>query len=301
MKLARENQERAQTFFETQVRPLERALYQYHFQEGTREAVFAALAAFQNDDGGFGHALEPDLHLKDSSVIATTVALQTLRDLRADEDHPLVRTAMHYLLNVYDSVRKVWPIAPENTQDAPCAPWWDDPVGFDWHSNPRPEVVGYFFDYPSFTSHELRAEWLDSVMSYLELLSDEIEMHELYCYLRLIETQTLPELVRVRLLRKLEPVVKKGVSTDPATWRQYGLQPLSVVHTPESSFAALFPEAIAQNLDFMIENQAEDGAWWPAWSWGDRFPEAWAAARVQWAGHITLANLKTLRSFGRLE
>ena len=36
---------------------------------------------FQNDDGGFGHGLEPDLRLAGSSVIVTTVALQHLRVL----------------------------------------------------------------------------------------------------------------------------------------------------------------------------------------------------------------------------
>ena len=76
-------QERARAFIDTQGRPLERSLYAYHFEDGSAEAVLAELGRFQNDDGGFGHGIEPDLQTPDSSVLGTTVALQTLRSLHA--------------------------------------------------------------------------------------------------------------------------------------------------------------------------------------------------------------------------
>ena len=300
-KLTKSAQQKAQTFFETQARPLDRTLYAYHFQNGTQEPVLIELAKFQNDDSGFGNALEPDLRLRDSSVIATSTALQILVELGIGSEHPLVTESMQYLLNNYDPSRSAWPIAPPNTQDAPCAPWWDDPSGFNWLSNPRPAIVSYFFEYPDLVPADLRDELVESVLSYLESLSDEIEMHELYCYLQLLEVKTLPKALRDRMLGKLEPAVKKAVSTDPATWEGYGLQPLSIVNGPEARFADMFSGVIDQNLDFLIEKQGENGAWWPAWSWGDRFPEAWEIARTQWTGPLTLGNLKTLRNFGRLE
>ena len=43
-----------------EARPLERALFAHAFEGGGRTAVLAALVPYQNDDGGFGHALEPD-------------------------------------------------------------------------------------------------------------------------------------------------------------------------------------------------------------------------------------------------
>jgi hypothetical protein len=301
LKLTKARQQYAQTFIKTQARPLEKALYGYHFQEGTKKAVFAELAKFQNTDGGFGNALEPDLRLKDSSVIATSTALQVLIDLEAGEDHPLVKAAMAYLLDTYHAEAKAWPIAPPNTQDAPCAPWWDDPAGFNWHSNPRPSIISTFFDYSGLVPADLRDELTEAVVATLETLTDEIEMHELYCYLQLLEVKTLPENLRGRMLQKLEPAVKQAVSTDPATWEGYGLQPLSIVNRPDARFAGSFTAAIEQNLDFLINKQDESGAWWPSWSWGDRFPTAWEVSKLQWAGFITLGNLKVLRSFGRLE
>ena len=74
--LSGDAQERARAFINTQGRPLERALYSYHFDDGSAEAVLAELGHYRNDDGGFGHGIEPDLQTPDSSVLGTTVALQ---------------------------------------------------------------------------------------------------------------------------------------------------------------------------------------------------------------------------------
>lgn len=53
--------ERARAFLYRSARPLDIARFQCHFKNGGKGAVLAALAADQNEDGGFGHALEPDL------------------------------------------------------------------------------------------------------------------------------------------------------------------------------------------------------------------------------------------------
>ncbi len=41
-------------------RQIELALWQYYFENGSQESVLAALAMYQNADGGFGNALEAD-------------------------------------------------------------------------------------------------------------------------------------------------------------------------------------------------------------------------------------------------
>ena len=69
---------RAKTFVMEQGRDLDRALLAFHFEDGTADDVLTALAAYQNDDGGFGHGLEPDLRTQASSAIATTVAFPEL-------------------------------------------------------------------------------------------------------------------------------------------------------------------------------------------------------------------------------
>ena len=103
MQLSQQGMERARVFIATSARPLEQALFSHYLDDGSVEEVYTQLAQYANSDGGFGRALEPDLRTPESSVIATTIGLQTLRGLRTPETHPLVEGAMRYLLNTYDA------------------------------------------------------------------------------------------------------------------------------------------------------------------------------------------------------
>jgi hypothetical protein len=61
--------ESAQTFILSNARLLERHLFAYLFQGGDRQKALTALLAYQNEDGGFGNALEPDKRTKTSQPI----------------------------------------------------------------------------------------------------------------------------------------------------------------------------------------------------------------------------------------
>ena len=301
-KLSTTAQEKITSFLSSaQVRPLEQALYRYHFENGTQADVMAALAQFQNPDGGFGHGMEPDVRLPDSSVIATSVAFQHLREVNAPADHPIVANGCRYLRESYNATTANWEIIPSNVDDAPHAPWWvygeelsHSPV------NPRAEVLGYLYDYPEHFPAEMRQQATDAVVGYLLDEANALEMHDLYCAIRLYETETLPEAIKAPLLERLKRVADKLVARDPAAWLEYGLQPLGIVSKPESPFAPAFRSEIELNLDFLIDQLNDTGYWNPNWSWGHS-PDAWAQAERDWRGVITLNNLLTLRNFGRLE
>jgi hypothetical protein len=51
----------ASAFIWRSARLIDRYRFAYLFLDGEREAVLAALRPYQNPDGGFGNALEPDL------------------------------------------------------------------------------------------------------------------------------------------------------------------------------------------------------------------------------------------------
>src|SRR6185503_12022171 len=74
-RLQKEAFQRARKFLQTKARPLDRELFRFWFEDGTRESVEAELERFQNEDGGF-HGLESDLRLPQSSPIATSLAFQ---------------------------------------------------------------------------------------------------------------------------------------------------------------------------------------------------------------------------------
>src|SRR5829696_7295820 len=149
--LSRDRYAQAREYMLTKARPLEAAIFHYRFEEGDAEAVYAELAKFQNPDGGFGNALEPDLRSQASSPLATTTALQRLRMLHAPAQHPLVDGAIRYLVAAYDAAYQSWPLAPQQTEDAPHAPWWNQEGQADrfgnFPVNPRAEVLGYLHEF----------------------------------------------------------------------------------------------------------------------------------------------------------
>ena len=51
---------RARNYILTNARLLERLVFMVEFERGDPAAVGRAVAAYQNSDGGLGHALEPD-------------------------------------------------------------------------------------------------------------------------------------------------------------------------------------------------------------------------------------------------
>jgi hypothetical protein len=276
-------------------RPLEKALYAYHFEDGTAKDVLAELTKFQNPDGGFGHGLEPDVRLPDSSVIATTIAFQRFREINAPASHPLVVSACRYLRQTYNQKHLNWSIIPPNVDDAPHAPWWQyDGELMNRVINPRAEILGYLYDYPDHFPAEMRDKLTCSVMDTLLTHADEMEMHDVLCAIRLSETVNLPEDLKTALIDKLSLILTQSVTRDREKWSDYGLPPLTVVDSPDSPFAALFIKEIPHNLDFLMQTRAEDGSWYPNWAWeGD--------ARQEWSGVLTLINIRVLRAFGRIE
>jgi hypothetical protein len=68
--------ENAGEYIRNNCNPLYDALFAFHFGGGGAEAVVSGLERFRNGDGGFGHGLEHDFLMPDSSPMATTVALQ---------------------------------------------------------------------------------------------------------------------------------------------------------------------------------------------------------------------------------
>lgn len=299
--LSPQKQASAVTYLKEHGRPLEKALYAHYFEGGSAQAVFDALATYQNPDGGFGHALEADVRLADSSVIATTVALQKLRDLKTPATHPLIQGACAYLLFTYDAPHQAWPIIPPNVDDAPHAPWWTYNPDVTHHlHNPRAEVAGYLIDYAELFPQGLPERLLENVVATFQALPDEVEMHEIYCYIRLSETPRLPPATRALLLEKLRRIVNHAVARDPESWKSYGLAPLSIVNTPASPFADLFEKELPLNLDFEIARQPAEGYWSPNWSWADASPQGWAQAQDDWRSYLTFSNLWLFKQFGRL-
>jgi hypothetical protein len=296
---------RAKDYLMTSGRPLEQARFKYLFERGSLGEVAAALAAYQNPDGGFGHALEPDSLTPTSGALATSVGLRALRDAGATADHEQVRGAVGYLLATLDPAAKVWRIIPADANDYPHAPWWTDENDDlrqrfgAYEVNPRAELVGQLQTYPTLVPSELLDELTERTIACIE--AEEQEEHALICAVRLAETKELPARYRDRLAPRVRELVLQTTARDPAAWSEYGPQPLWYVSAPDSLCAADLADATQANLDFLIAEQAEDGSWKPTFNWGGMYPDDAPRAERDSTSVLTYSALAQVRAFGRIE
>lgn len=295
----------ARAYIFTYGRPVDQHLFAYHFEGGSAQAVLAALAAYQNEDGGFGHGLEPDLRTAASSAIATQEAFNILRAIRADSTEPLVQRAVHYLLNTLDHERLRWPIVPAAVEDAPHATWWSyansEQTFGGFLANPRAALVGFLHEHQTLVPAELLSRLRTSVIAHLHTLPAALDMGDFFCCLTLATSLNVPDADKAVVVDHLQRAVPLVVATEPAQWGAYQLTPLDIAPAPDALLAAVVDDSsIAANLDWLIGRQQPDGSWPLTWSWEVVDAAAWSQAERDWKGHITVARLKTLQAYGRI-
>src|SRR5690348_10226698 len=108
LKLSRDAFARAAAFINQTARPLDRALFAFYFAHGSRDAVIAELARFQNSDGGFASCLESDTRWCGSSPLGAMKALGILTALKVPASDPSVKAVTAYLLAAFDSKQGIW-------------------------------------------------------------------------------------------------------------------------------------------------------------------------------------------------
>jgi hypothetical protein len=293
-------------------------LFEHDFERAPAWPVFDGLVAFQNADGGFGNGLEPDSLTPASGALATSVGLRVLADIGAPASHPMVRSAVDYLRSTIDPVTRVWRIVPEAAADAPHAPWWQQEGlaerfnGF--RLNPKADIVAQLQRLggaaPRPWLDELTADVAATVSEFLGAAHASgqgngqgrtLEMHDMIASVRLLDAPGVDASLAAELRHLLTPAAVSAVRS-AGDGSGYGLTPLSVAPGPDSELAQALAGDVRAQLDELIHQQAEDGAWWPVWSWGDPGPGSpGERSRVAWAGVLTLDALRSLQAFGRID
>ncbi|MBN2500522.1 MAG: hypothetical protein JXB38_07100 [Anaerolineales bacterium] len=305
--LSKEAFKRAANYINTQARPLERALFSYHFEDGDSQLVLAELAHFLNQDGGFGKAFEPDMRSPSSSALATGHALTLLKELDCPADHPMVKEVVHFLRETLDEETLVWRIVPQDVNQYPHAPWWHDEDGSlartfdDFVINPRAQILSLLYHY----NNVVPSKWLKTLSAHTVAAAQNFQGERLggegiIYLLQLAKVEDLPEADKEIITERVMKAVGKEIARDPAAWASYSVNPLKLAPRPDSILAEMLWEDIQVNLDYVIETQTDAGSWEPNWTWGDLYPDVWPLAKKEWSGHITLENLLTLRAYGRI-
>jgi len=163
-----------------------------------------------------------------------------------------VRQGVQYFIETLDQSEAHWRIIPKSAESSPHAPWWKQEEREEEYTrfalNPTAEILGYLLEYGGATlrGERILLEITDRVLDVLRSLAS-IEMHDLLCCLRLLNSENLPPSVRECLQDELGRLLPEAVATTPEQWREYGLRPLLVIRNPSSPFIKGLERAVSLN------------------------------------------------------
>jgi hypothetical protein len=301
--------ERARAFIYRNARPLDLARWQYHSEGGGQATVLTALAAYQNDDGGFGHALEPDAWNPNSSPIQTWAATETLREIDfTDTSHPIIQNILRYLESGRDFEGKFWYNTVRSNNDYPHAPWWHTESDSTCHNdyNPTACLAGFIIRFAEKDCNLYQLACRIAKEAYDAYFGQDLlgDMHTAGCYIRLweycsevgatdvIDLSSLKE----RLLKQ----VKNSITENTAEWETgYICKPSQFFNSYSSIFYNDSKEIADYECDFIVKSQLADGSWTIPWGWAD-YPEEWVVAKNWWKGNGVILNMLYLKGMEKL-
>ncbi len=293
--------ERARAFIYRNARPLDFARWRFLFEGGAAGDVTAALAAYQNADGGFGHALEPDAWNPHSTPIQTWVATEILREIGLyDAAHPIVAGILRYLTSGADFNGRTWENTTRSNNDSPHAPWWEASSVSTSHTdyNPSACLAGFMLACapPESPAHALGARVANEAIAAClagDLLGD---MHTLLCYIRLMEYGARAGRDMYALREKLIWQASKSITRETQKWETgYVCKPSQWIDGKMSPFYPGNEAIAAYECAFIRKSQEPDGAWRVNWNW-DGYPNEWAISKNWWKADIAIRNMKYLRA-----
>jgi hypothetical protein len=272
--------ERARELVYRSGRVLERRLFARLYEEGDVQGVVSAVLAYRNEDGGFGHGLEPDKLAPESQPLDVQNALARLHEGGGREPEIALRAA-DWLETVADE-RGLVPIVLPSVADYPRASHWEDGV-FPPAVNCTVGIAGYMhalgIEHPWLT----RASKTCSEELSKQLPEDAHAFHDALPFVRFgpgaaeLEGRLADGLPQARWFR-----------SDPED-ESYGVPP---TRFPRDWFDDSLYDA---HLDRLESEQDDEGGWPIAWE-----PPGPASYHA-WRAIFTLEALQVLDENGRLE
>lgn len=298
----------ARKFIYQHARPLDLARWQYHFENGTKNAVLAALETYQNEDGGFGYGLEADCFNPNSSPIQTWAATEILREINfTDSTHSIINGILRYLASGmhFDKEQQQWLNTIPSNNDYPHAIWWTYKEGeVEFKYNPTACLSGFFVKYGDKKSEFYNTAVRIAQEAYQFWISNMpyTEQHVTTCFIRLYEycLEANVEIADMdEFKRKLVEQVRHELSSDADKWdTNYVCMPSNFIKTEDSIFYAANAELIAKERAYIVNQQLEDGSFAIPWEWWTEYKE-YEIAKTWWKSDFCIRNLKFLQEFGK--
>ncbi|ADD44723.1 hypothetical protein [Stackebrandtia nassauensis] len=283
----------ARRYLSLNARLLERRRFDVVFGDGPREPVLHVLRGYQNPDGGFGHALEPDLRGDGSQPQPAELALWILDEVGGFDDAMVARLGDWLAANSGDDGGV--PFVLPSVTDTPRAPWWQPDQGPDGRAisaiNPTGPIAGLLGE------HGVEHPWLARATEFCwrtiaEL--DDISAYDALATLAFLERAADRQRAEAEFDR-LADALLATVALDPDA-EGHVHSPLDFAPRPDAMARRLFRQAdVDRHLDVLVDRQQDDGSWAP------NFLMWTPVVATEWGGWLTLSTLKTLRAYGRVD
>lgn len=297
--------EKARGFIYRNARPLDLAMFQYHFENGSRENVIAALSAYQNPDGGFGWGIEADNFNPNSLPMGVWNATEYISRIGGMEpEHPMILGILRYLADGdgFDRAHNQWNNTVLTSNDYPCAIWWKYPEsGSAFSYNPTAALAGFLIRYAKKQSAlyekgiriaKEAADWF--------LKDAPLERHIAGCFVSLYEYCAQAGVMpfdEKALMEKLKETVDRSICRDVSRWGEYIPRPSAFVTSRGSRFYHEGLEELCRSeCAYIKSTQLPDGSYPVPWTWGNDDKE-WYVAENWCKAILTIENLLFLREF----
>jgi len=292
-------------------RDLELSLWKYHFENGTKEDVISALSYYQNEDGGFGNALEPDNWNPNSTPYTTLNAISILKEIEfVDLNHPIYKGILNYLYSEKDLMEYGWRFCVPANDNYPHAPWWN----FEEESN-LTESIGvtarlsvFVLNYADKSSilYQKAAALVKSLISKLPADSNFGEMG-IGGYVELLEAMkelNLGEYDYNSLQLKVKELVKNSIENDIAKWKDYGVRPSNYIKSPQSIYYEDNKVIVESELNYLMDTLPQNNIWEITWTWFDnneKYSKEFAISENWWKANKAIEKLCFLKTFSCIE
>ena len=295
--------EKARNFVYQNARPLDFARWMYLFENGSKQDVLKVLAAYQNADGGFGHALEPDCWNPNSSPVQTWTATQIIKEIRLeDKEHPIIQGILNYLSSGKDFDGHTWANTIPTNNDHPHAPWWGLYPNAEPTYNPTASLIGFILKYADKNSRlfEFARVLAQEAWGYftsrfpLDAMHTVANFVDLFQYLKESGNDGLLNMVEFN--RLLQAQIQHVVTYDTSRWAvDYVCKPSLFISNKASDFYKENKAICAYECEFLSNTQEADGTWAITWGWGD-YPQEWSISKNWWKSDLIIKNLKFLKA-----
>lgn len=292
-------------------RPLEVYLWNVIFKKGSKEEVLSILSLYQNEDGGFGHGLEPDNWNVNSTPYTTLHAINILKSIEFfDVQHPIYQGIIKYISSGLDREEYGWRFNISSNDEYPHAPWWNynEEANKIESTGITAELTAFILEYTSKETALYKRALEDSKILMNRMMTEDFHgdmgISGYIVLLEVLKRLQLPEFDYEKLSMRLRELVTKGIEHDTDKWRHYGYRPSNYISNPNSIYYEANKEIVKVELDYLIDTLPVNDVWPITWTWfenTEKYIKEFAISEVRWKAIKAIEKMRFLKNFGRID